>query len=145
MLKGPGSLAGLHWFCQGCRLKSDLSFKPKKPKITKKQDNVEGEDGDEEEEKEETGTDEKDNDQEETPLNPDSNSRHSPRRDICPVPPVTPKMCEMCPHGLTGKRLIGGKPCPNLHTPRCINYMRHGTDKKLGCTKGANCQYYLFT
>jgi hypothetical protein len=141
----PDRLIGLHWLCQGCRRKSDLVFVPK-PKNTKKAKPITqtiAEDTAEEEEEEEEAdeTDEKEASVEEQAI---SNDRRSPRRERCPVPTG---ICEKykkleCPHGLTGKRLIQGKPCPKLHPRRCINYMRHGTDKKLGCTKGQDCKYY---
>ena len=84
----------------------------------------EKEEGEKEDDEEEDEEDEEDADTAET------SDRRSPRRERCPVPT---EICEeykllTCPHGLTGKRLIQGKPCTKFHTPRCINYMRHGTD-----------------
>ena len=47
-----------------------------------------------------------------------------------------------CPHGLTGKRLINGKPCDKKHPPRCFRYCKHGENRRLGCLKGSNCKYF---
>ena len=48
-----------------------------------------------------------------------------------------------CPHGLTGKRHIDGKPCPDSHPPRCFRYCKFGSKHKKGCKKkSSECKYY---
>jgi hypothetical protein len=56
--------------------------------------------------------------------------------DICPLYKEN-----SCPHGLTGKRHIEGKPCPKKHPPKCHYYIgRYGTS---GCRYSAKrCPYY---
>jgi len=74
--------------------------------------------------------------------------RESPRRNRSPSRvQVQETICEAykkreCQHGLTGKRLINGKPCPHSHPPRCFRWCKHGDNKKAGCTKGSDCTYY---
>ena len=43
-----------------------------------------------------------------------------------------------CPHGLTGKRHIEGKPCNFKHRKRCMYHMEHGPS---GCRFGTKCRY----
>ena len=47
-----------------------------------------------------------------------------------------------CPHGLRGNKVLNGTVCKFQHPKRCTRYSRFGTQKKVGCTKGDNCQYY---
>ena len=47
-----------------------------------------------------------------------------------------------CLHGLTGKRLINGEACPHRHPPRCFRWCKHGKHKKLGCTRGKECNFF---
>ena len=48
----------------------------------------------------------------------------------------------ICPHGLKGNKLHDGKKCDYEHPKYCIKYCRHGNQKKLGCKKGANCNFF---
>lgn len=44
----------------------------------------------------------------------------------------------ICPHGLTGRRLINGKPCPFKHRKLCTFYTQYGPS---GCRYKNNCRY----
>ncbi|CAL8290439.1 unnamed protein product [Arctogadus glacialis] len=143
-LEDPNPLLGLHWLCQGCRKKNDLVLTPKKSKTSEKKkkdmsppknpqtpvDTNPGNGGEEEEEEEEEKEDDEEEDEEDADT-AETSDRSSPRRERCPVPT---EICEKyklltCPHGLTGKRLIQGKPytqsnvgfvlCRDLGLPTC--------------------------
>ena len=47
-----------------------------------------------------------------------------------------------CPHGPTGKTLVNDEVCPDDHPKPCFRYRSYGTDKKRGCKKGKDCEYY---
>ena len=80
----------------------------------------------------------------------DEDDRVSPRRNREKGPSSTiteGSVCEAykkreCPHGLTGKRLINGRACPNLHPRRCFRWCKHGENQRIGCTKGKDCPYF---
>ena len=122
--------AGTVWLCSGCLKKNDLTLAPtKKPSVA----NAAVKEEEEEEEEDEEVDD------------------HSPRRnreekeadkDETRVPVCQAYKRRECPHGLTGKRLLNGKPCPNRHPPRCFRYCKHGENMKLGCIKGNECKYF---
>lgn len=124
-LPRPG---GTVWLCFDCFRKNDLTLMPKhgeKPGQLK-------EVVEEEEEKED------DEDLE--------GDRNSPRRGRGPEGAES-TICEaykkrQCQHGLTGKRLINGKPCPYRHPPRCFRWCKHGDNKSSGCIKGSECEYF---
>ena len=44
----------------------------------------------------------------------------------------------ICPHGLTGKRLVNGKPCPHKHRKYCRYFMEYGPS---GCRFKGQCRY----
>ena len=44
----------------------------------------------------------------------------------------------ICPHGLTGRREINGKPCSHKHRKRCKYYIQYGPD---GCHYGKKCHF----
>ena len=44
-----------------------------------------------------------------------------------------------CPHGLTGKRHINGKPCPYKHRRLCYYYSQHGPS---GCRFKNKCRFF---
>ena len=44
----------------------------------------------------------------------------------------------ICPHGLTGKRLVNGKPCPQKHRKYCRYFMEYGPS---GCRFKSQCRY----
>ena len=48
----------------------------------------------------------------------------------------------ICPHELKGNKLHEGKKCDYEYPKYCIKYCRHGNQKKLGCKKGANCNFF---
>ena len=48
----------------------------------------------------------------------------------------------ICPHGLKGNKLYDGKKCDYEHPKYCIKYCRNGNQQKLGCNKGANCNFF---
>ena len=45
----------------------------------------------------------------------------------------------ICPHGLTGKREIDGKPCPFNHRKLCMYYSKYGPS---GCRFKDKCRYF---
>ena len=125
--KSPG---GTVWLCFGCLKKNDLALVPKlpssKPSVTN--NNIKSDRDDEDEEEDEEG------------------DRESPRRNRGPSSKTGPVCAAYkkreCPHGLTGKRLISGKPCPYRHPPRCFRWCQNGDDKKRGCLRGEECKYF---
>ena len=57
------------------------------------------------------------------------------------------KICEgyknhNCPHGVSGKREVDGRTCPNLHLRICRKYIRNGNRARGGCQKGEQCRFY---
>ena len=48
----------------------------------------------------------------------------------------------ICPHGLKGNKIHDGKKCDYEHSKYCIKYCRNGNQQKLGCNKGANCNFF---
>lgn len=124
--KSPG---GTVWLCSGCLKKNDLVLFPSPKTIPSK--SSESEDQNEK-------TDENEDEEE--------GERESPRRNREPAQKTGP-VCEAykrreCPHGLTGKRLVGGIACPYRHPPRCFRWCKHGENKQLGCTRGKECRYF---
>ena len=128
-IKSSPRPSGTVWLCSGCFEKNDLTLMPKyNASAVQQEDIIEEED---EEDPEEEG------------------DRVSPRRDRHSLHDPGPQgvICEAykrreCKHGLTGKRLINGKPCPNRHPPRCFRWCKHGENKRLGCDKGSECPYF---
>lgn len=128
---------GTVWLCSGCHKKNDLDLAPSlaatapKPVVDATT--------------EVTQTPGANTEETEAP-----GDRVSPRRDRDDEvgdDDQRPVICEAykrreCPHGLTGKRHIDGKPCSGRHPPRCFRYCKHGDNKKLGCVKGTDCNYY---
>ncbi|KAL5269742.1 hypothetical protein ACHWQZ_G003269 [Mnemiopsis leidyi] len=47
-----------------------------------------------------------------------------------------------CPHGVSGKRTIDGRACPDLHPKLCRKYIRNGNSNRGGCQKGRDCRFY---
>ena len=47
-----------------------------------------------------------------------------------------------CVHGLKGNKVVNSIKCGYLHPKRCFKYLNFKDDKKKGCVKGGNCQYY---
>lgn len=119
---------GCVWICSGCLKKNDLTLKASQKAETKPDEEVDDEET-------ETGEEE------------DKDARGSPRRDKSENTGDSGKICEeykkrKCPHGLTGKREIDGKACPDQHPQRCRRYCGYGNDKKRGCKHGKNCRFY---
>lgn len=61
-----------------------------------------------------------------------------------PAPPTDPQDCplylkRLCPHGLTGKRHIAGKPCPLKHRRLCEYFAAGGPEN---CKFGRNCRFF---
>ena len=57
------------------------------------------------------------------------------------------KICEgyknhNCPHGVSGKREVDGRTCPNLHPRICRKFIRNGNRARGGCQKGDQCRFY---
>ena len=46
-----------------------------------------------------------------------------------------------CPHGVTGKTLVGGKKCEFAHPKLCKKYTRNGPHGRFGCN-GSGCDLY---
>ena len=126
---------GTVWLCFDCYRKNDLALLPteavKSAAVKKETEDKTEDDEDDEEEV-------------------DEDDRVSPRRGRQQEPKSTATegiVCERykkreCPHGLTGKRLIDGKPCPHKHPRRCFRWCKQGDNRKLGCTKGDDCRYF---
>jgi len=121
---------GLVWTCRGCRMKNDLT-PPTKATDTIDAKGETPEPVDEEVEAEK-----------------DEEERDSPRRNQdLQTSRNEATICELykrhkCPHGLTGKREIEGKPCPDNHPKRCFKYCKFGEKHRHGCNKRKNCDYY---
>jgi hypothetical protein len=47
-----------------------------------------------------------------------------------------------CKHGRDGKTEVDGVPCKQLHPKKCYPWINAGTDSRLGCNKGKDCDYY---
>ena len=47
-----------------------------------------------------------------------------------------------CPHGISGKKKVNGKPCPHTHPRICYEYRVAGSTGKRGCKKGKNCPFF---
>ena len=47
-----------------------------------------------------------------------------------------------CPHGISGKKKVGGKTCPFTHLRVCNQYRSAGFTGKKGCKKGKSCSYF---
>lgn len=126
---------GTTWLCYECLKKNDLALLPP-PKLTKDKQadsapsllpiEEEGENAEEEED------------------------RVSPRRgrkDTVTEDKRSSRTCKLyvqrkCPHGLTGKRLVDGKPCTDQHPRQCRFFARFGNDKQRGCKKGRDCNFF---
>ena len=55
-------------------------------------------------------------------------------KEDCPL-----YMKRVCPHGLTGKREINGKPCPYKHRKLCRYFSQYGST---GCHFSKKCRYF---
>lgn len=122
-------LVGMTWLCSECFKKNDLALVS--DEVTIHSDAI---------------TPHQEPTEDVTEVNAD---RESPRRQVNNAVPIerSSVVCEAykkrnCPHGLTGKRLVDGKPCPKSHPPRCFRYCKHGDNARLGCTKGNDCKYF---
>ena len=133
---------GFVWVCRECRLKNDArpqNLQPVVPDAAPADDAADVDDDDDEDMADAVNTSKK----KELP--------HA-RRNRRPTGEVTQPAAKMdicplykkakCPHGLTGKKLINGTACKHEHPKRCIRFCRFGKNKKGGCTKGTQCQYY---
>ena len=67
---------------------------------------------------------------------PNPHQPYDPRRDAddCPL-----YLKRICPHGLTGKREIDGRPCPFKHRRLCVHFRDNGPE---GCRYGRRCKYF---
>ena len=124
--------AGSVWLCFGCLKKNDLALSPNVTHLTI--DVATTAEPDHSAVTEEEDKDDKEEEEEEE----DTDERVSPRRDRDKSTNKDGPICEAykkrkCPHGLTGKRHIEGKPCPNRHPPRCFRWCKHGDHQKLAC------------
>jgi hypothetical protein len=131
---------GTSWLCHECLKKNNLALllPPKSPKETQANSS--------------SGLHPIEEDENEDAEDDDEEERDSPRRGRQKKNSVmdnrkSSKTCRSylqrkCPHGLTGKRLIGGKPCPDLHPRQCRFYAKFGNDKRRGCKKGKDCKFF---
>lgn len=73
--------------------------------------------------------------------------------ELIPPEKVTPSLPELknvcqkflnwnCPHGISGKKVIGGKCCPYTHPRVCNQYRMSGFTGKNGCKKGSQCSFF---
>ena len=88
------------------------------------------------------------------PLNGNLESNNGPSAAVPAYRgPVTPKdganikMCNLykkgiCPHGLTGNKIINEKKCSFAHPRACRNYTAYGSRDPRGCNPGSNYKYY---
>ena len=130
-------LLGMVWLCSGCLKKNSLTLMPAQTPSTSENpaEIVEREQTEEEEEVEEEAESLSVGERESSRRN--RPAQQSNDQEICSA-----YKFRNCPHGLTGKKLINGKPCEKRHPPRCFRYCKHGDNKRLGCVKGKNCNYY---
>ena len=47
-----------------------------------------------------------------------------------------------CPHRISGRTLVNGVLCSEVHPNRCRKFTRFGTNAKQGCLLGSECKYY---
>ena len=47
-----------------------------------------------------------------------------------------------CPHGISGKKKIGGNVCPYTHPRVCNQFRVSGSTGRKGCQKGENCAFF---
>ena len=47
-----------------------------------------------------------------------------------------------CPHGISGKKQIGGKCCSLKHLRVCNQFRMSGSTGRKGCKKGSNCSFF---
>ena len=47
-----------------------------------------------------------------------------------------------CPHGLKGNKWIDGEKCKFDHPKICFRFLKAGNDKKYGCKKGKECEWF---
>ena len=132
-----GKLNGINWLCCGCRKNNGLALTPKSKKARNEPSESHIEDNGEAEEDQSDGEDDEDQEEELEERSPRRNREIIQNSDICPL---YKKM--LCPHGLTGKRLINEAPCNKANPPRCLKYCRFANDNKLVCTKGKEYKYY---
>ena len=77
-----------------------------------------------------------DDDQDKSTKVPNSDDKTVKKSDAdkdCPL-----YLKRICPHGLTGKRLIMGKPCPHKHRKHCKYFLEYGPS---GCRFKSQCRY----
>ena len=131
---------GTSWLCHECLKKNDLALFPAPKPAKENQPTLQS--------IEEEGTEDAAEEEEE-----DEDERVSPRRGREKKKKSTvedkrsTKTCKFylqrkCPHGLTGKRLISGLPCPDQHPKQCRFYAKFGNDKHRGCKKGKDCKFF---
>lgn len=79
-----------------------------------------------------TNEDDSDSDDESTDKTKKEKKKSSSGKD-CPL-----YLKRICPHGLTGKRHVNGKPCPDQHRKHCRYFMEYGPS---GCRFKGQCRY----
>ena len=126
-------LNGMSWMCYECHRKNDLSLPPSTQPVSSSQaeeveteevEVVDGEKGEEEER--------------------ESPSRRKSEKD--PPKPEDTEICtdfrtSRCRHGISGKKLVDGNPCPKLHPRPCRRFLNNGLGPG-GCKKGKKCKFF---
>ena len=133
---------GTTWLCYECLKKNNLALlPPQKPSKDRNTDSLSALSSIKEEETLEDNDEKDDGEDRESPIRgrgeEENITDHSKSSEICPL-----YVQRKCPHGLTGKRLIKNRPCPNKHPKRCRFYAKFGNDKQKGCKNGKNCNFF---
>ena len=133
---------GAAWLCHECSKKNDLSLlhktsappttEPSAPPLVAIEEDTVGEQDERVSPRRGRGDHSDPPDQSQ-----DLSAAHDHTASIC-----RDYIMRKCPHGLTGKRLINGIPCPLKHPPRCRRYCSFGEDQKLGCRRKKECKYF---
>ena len=76
-----------------------------------------------------------------------STQQPSPLVRPAAAPPPPSNICRRflnwnCPHGISGKKEIGGKCCPFTHLRVCNQFRISGSTGRRGCKKGTNCAFF---
>ncbi|KAL5263425.1 hypothetical protein ACHWQZ_G008708 [Mnemiopsis leidyi] len=129
---------GTSWLCYECLKKNNLALlPPTKPTKDRNTDSlsvlapIKEEDNQEDIDVEDGGEDR------ESPIRGRNEEQNTKHNKICPL-----YVQRKCPHGLTGKRLIKNRPCPNQHPKKCRFYSNFGNDKQRGCKNGKECNFF---
>ena len=142
-LRQNGKPVGLTWLCHGCHKANSAQFPPKTggdgPGNTETRDKENS-----------AGPSSRDTQQQrysaEILSSRDTQTTESHRQDVVTTgdlhsrKQICPKFVQMkCPHGLRGKRVINGRPCPFYHPRICQKWCSFGPR---GCNRDGRCKKY---